>query len=133
VRAAAAVALGRISEEDPERARPLLEGALRDPAYDVRLAAIRGLGALWARQKTADELGRALERADADSGQRFVALEALVNQARSGAKQKEAQAALERIAASGPPLARLAAQVGRAFLHADPEAMHQFLEKLLGA
>jgi HEAT repeat protein len=132
VRAAAAEALGRISKGDPDRTRPLLEKALRDPAYDVRTQAIRGLGAIWAKQKPTEEIAATLERSEMDSSRRFVALEALVIQAREGATEKTARAALERVAGSGPPLARLAAQVGRAFLHTDPSAMHQFLEKLLG-
>lgn len=73
---------------------------------------------------------------------RLVALEALVlqatmppdakNQAKSTAKAKEAKALLERVAASGPPLARLAAQVGRVFLTGRREDMHAFLKKLYG-
>ena len=71
-----------------------------------------------------------------------MALEALVLQAttpldtkkedRQVAKVKEAKALLEKISQSGPPLARLAAQVGRLFLTGRREDMHAFLEKLYG-
>jgi hypothetical protein len=33
----------------------------------------------------------------------------------------------------GPPLARLAAQIGRAFLEAQPPDLHAFIERLLGS
>lgn len=131
-RAAAAQALGRIAERDPEHATPLLEQALQDPAYDVRSTAIKGLGAVWSKKRSASEIGKVLETSEADSAQRFVALEALVLQAQEGSQKSQAVAALSRIAESGPPLARLAAQVGRAFLRTDRAAMYAFLEKLLG-
>ena len=84
-----------------------------------------------------------LESSEADSVRRLVALEALVQQAspaldakkdgaKPSSKAKEAKALLERIAMSGPPLARLAAQVGRVFLNGRLEDMHSFLEKLYG-
>jgi len=71
-----------------------------------------------------------------------VALEALVLQAtqpqeaktdpKKVAKTKEAKSLLEKVSESGPPLARLAAQVGRIFLTGRREDMHTFLEKLFG-
>jgi hypothetical protein len=43
---------------------------------------------------------------------------------------------IDRIADGGPPLARLAAQIGRSFLEAPPSKihveMHLFIERLLG-
>jgi hypothetical protein len=39
---------------------------------------------------------------------------------------------LQRAADGGPPLARLAAQIGRAFLEARPQDLHVFIERLLG-
>jgi HEAT repeat protein len=143
VRSAAAEATSSIAERDPKAATPLLEKALADPAYDVRSAAIRGLGRVWASVRPPAEVAQVLESSEADSVRRFVALEALVQQARqvSGAKKsggkpspqaKEAKALLEKIALGGPPLARLAAQVGRVFLDGRLEEMHAFLEKLYG-
>jgi hypothetical protein len=58
-------------------------------------------------------------------------MEALVLQAQAGPHREESAKALERIAAGGPPLARLIAQIGRAFLDAKPGQMDAFLEKLL--
>ncbi len=146
VRAAAAEAIGRIAQRDPKSATPLLERALVDPAYDVRSAAVRGLGAVWAAERSPAEVASILEASEADSVRRMVALEALVLQAsqpqdaKQGtklaamgeAKRNEAKDHLEQIAKSGPPLARLAAQVGRVFLTGNREDMHAFLEKLYG-
>jgi len=142
VRAAAAEATARIAQRDPKAATPLLENALTDPAHDVRSAAIRGLGAVWAAERAPTEVAHILESSEADSVRRLVALEALVQQAaqtvdakKDPAKQnkaKEAKALLERVANAGPPLARLAAQVGRVFLNGRLEDMHSFLEKLYG-
>lgn len=146
VRAVAAEAIARIAQRDPKSATPLLEQALVDPAYDVRSAAVRGLGAVWAAERSPREVAAILEGSEADSVRRMVALEALVLQASQpqatkqdakqatvkAAKIKEAKNLLERIAKSGPPLARLAAQVGRVFLTGRREDMHSFLEKLYG-
>lgn len=132
VRTAAAEALGRIAERDPDRATGILEKALTDPAHDVRMAAVRGLGGVWSRRRSPAEIATVLETSETDSARRLVALEALVRQAQGGPNKEPASQALERIATSGPPLARLVAQVGRAFLGADPAQMHGFLEKLLG-
>ncbi|HEX4405906.1 MAG TPA: hypothetical protein VH560_13810, partial [Polyangia bacterium] len=114
--------------------------AVRDPSYDVRNAAIPGLALAWSRRQTAAELGAALVSAEADSTRRFVALEALVIKAQDGGKpangtpadRAAARAALQQAADAGPPLARLAAQIGRAFLEAHPPDMHVFIERLLG-
>jgi hypothetical protein len=142
VRAAAAEAIAHIAQRDPKAATPLLEQALADPAHDVHSAAIRGLGAVWAAERSPANVAGILEGSEADSVKRLVALEALVLQAtqppeakngsKPSAKAKEAKALLERISQSGPPLARLAAQVGRLFLTGRREDMHAFLEKLYG-
>ncbi len=143
VRSAAAEAAARIAQRDPKAATPLLERALSDPAHDVRAAAIRGLGAVWAAERSPAEIAHILESSEADSVRRMVALEGLVEQAsqvadakkdggKPSAKAKEAKALLEKIALGGPPLARLAAQVGRVFQGARLEQMHAFLEKLYG-
>jgi HEAT repeat protein len=140
LRTAAARALGRLAEREPEVAQPWLERAVRDPSYDVRNAAVPGLALAWSRRQTAAELGEALIAAEADSTRRFVALEALVIKAQDGGKSANvapaeraaARAALQQAADGGPPLARLAAQIGRAFLEAHPPDMHVFIERLLG-
>jgi hypothetical protein len=103
---------------------------------------VRGLGAVWAAERSPTEVAIILEGSEADSVRRMVALEALVLQAsqpqdakqgaKTNTKAKEAKDHLERIAKLGPPLARLAAQVGRVFLTGRREDMHAFLEKLYG-
>ncbi len=147
LRTAAARALGRLAEREPAEAESYLARAVRDPAYDVRNAAIPGLALAWSRRQRAAELGAALVESEADSTRRFVALEALVlvaqesakpakpvagESASSGDERATARAALQRAAESGPPLARLAAQIGRAFLEARPPELHAFIERLLG-
>jgi HEAT repeat protein len=143
LRTAAARALGHLAEREPEVALPYLEKAVRDPSYDVRNAAIPGLALSWSRKLGADEIGRGLVQSEADSTKRFVALEALVMKAQesgkdaknaaSPAEREAARKALQQAAESGPPLARLAAQIGRAFLEARPPDLHAFIERLLGA
>jgi hypothetical protein len=135
LRTAAARALGRLAERDPDVALVYLERAVRDSSYDVRNAAVPGLALAWSRKRTAAELGDALATAEADSPRRFVALEALVIKAQQGppAEQVAAKQALDHIAQAGAPLARLAAQIGRSFIAQKPAAMHVFIERLLGS
>ena len=138
VRAAAAEALASLAQRDPKAAGPLLEQAIGDPAHDVRAAAIRGLGTTWARQRRPAEVAKILESCESDSARRLVAVEALVIQAsqtgtgKAGEEAKQAKILLDRLATSGPPLARLAAQVGRAFIGARLEDMHAFFDRLYG-
>jgi HEAT repeat protein len=132
LRADATEALGHIAERVPEPATALLEEALRDPAQDVRSAAIRGLGAVWAHTRSPEDLANVLVHSETDSARRLVALEALVRAAESEDRRKAAAAALAQVATSGPPLARLCAQVGQAFLGARPGEMTAFLERLFG-
>jgi HEAT repeat protein len=140
IRAAATRALGRLAERDPGAAIPVLERALHDPAYDVANAAIPGLAMAWSRQMSAEALGEIMLRSEADSARRFVALEALLWRVQSPAPGADGEAirrgavtALDRVADSGPPLARLAGQLGRAFENTPAAKMHPFLERLLGS
>jgi hypothetical protein len=97
---------------------------------------------VWAAERSPGENAGALEESEADSVKRLVALEALVLQAtqppldtktnKPSPKAKEAKALLEKVSQSGPPLARLAAQVGRVFLTGRREDLQAFLEKLYG-
>ncbi|HXJ23347.1 MAG TPA: HEAT repeat domain-containing protein [Polyangia bacterium] len=136
VRAAAARALGRLASHLPERAGALLEKAVRDPAYDVRSAALPALAIVWSHQQDARSLGRVLVGSDADSTRRFVALEALValgqRASATAAERSTARAELNRIADDGPALARLAAQIGRSFADRPGTDLHAFIERLFG-
>jgi HEAT repeat protein len=139
-RAAAARALGRLAEKNPGAAIPVLERALHDPAYDVANAAMPGLALAWSRQLTADALADIMVASETDSARRFVALEALLWRAQAGdnatpaqvRQRRDATMALDRIAGSGPPLARFAAQLGKAFAATPAAKLHPFLERLLG-
>ena len=134
IRAAAAYALGRLAERAPAAAIPVLERALHDPSYDVASAAVPGLALAWSRRLSPDELAQTLIQSETDSAKRFVALEALVlcAQRSQDPAARGAIAALARIAETGPPLARLAAQLGRAFLGAPSPDLHAFVERFLG-
>src|SRR5499427_7971118 len=136
LRAAAARALGRLADRDPARVAPPLERAVRDVSYDVRSAALPGLALAWSQGMDARELGHALVGSDTDSIRRFAALEALVARAQRAslpaADRAAARAELDRIAESGPALARLAARIGKSFIDAPPAEMHAFIERLFG-
>jgi HEAT repeat protein len=136
LRTAAARAYGRLAARAPDRVAPVLERAVRDPSYDVRSAALPALAAVWAQQLDARSLGRTLVTSDADSTRRFVALEALValaqRPAAPAAERAAARHELDRVAESGPALARLAAQIGRSFIDAPPVELHVFIERLFG-
>jgi HEAT repeat protein len=137
LRAAAAQALGRQAEREAASVAPYLERGVRDPAYDVRSAALPGLALAWSHRQNAVELGRLLVTSDTDSVRRFVALEALVARVQRktapAPERAAARAELDRIADSGPALARLAARIGRSFIAAPPAQMHAFIERLFGS
>jgi HEAT repeat protein len=138
LRAAAARALGRLAAREPDRVAPALERAAHDPAYDVRDAALPGLALAWSRRLGPRELARMVSTSDTDATRRFVALEALVTVAQGhGAAGPTADAAiavqeLDRVAQTGPALARLAARIGESFLDRPVAEMHLFIERLFG-
>jgi hypothetical protein len=138
LRAAAARALGRLAAREPDRVAPALERAAHDPAYDVRDAALPGLALAWSRRLGPRELARMISTSDTDATRRFVALEALVTVAQGhGAAGTTADAAiavqeLDRVAQTGPALARLAARIGESFLDRPVAEMHLFIERLFG-
>jgi hypothetical protein len=132
VRTEAVWALGRLTERMPE-AETHLEKALRDPARDVRMAAVQGLGAVWARTRAPREVGAILTHSETDAIRRLVALRALVRQAGTTVRHDaEAKRVLAALADKAPPLARLTARVGLAFIDAPVAAMDVFLDKFLG-
>jgi len=134
IRASAAQALGHLAERAPSVALPILENALHDPSYDVASAAVPGLALAWSRRSSSEALSAIMAASEADSARRFVALEALVMQAeqRQTPTAGAALAVLRRLGEQGPPMARLAAQLARAFLGTPTADFHIFLEQLLG-
>ena len=132
VRRAAAEALGEIAQREPAMVLPVLERVLTDSAHDVRVAAGRGLAVAWAAQKVPATLAQILVQSEADSSKRFVALEALILRAADESAQAPVRTALEGVTKNGPPLARLAARVGLAFVGAPVEDLRTFLDRLLG-
>jgi HEAT repeat protein len=124
VRAAAVRGLGHRGKDAAER----LEQALGDAALDVREAAVAALGGAWRERPLAELRARLTDETDAD--RRYAAALALAARADPPrGKGAEAAQLLDDVAAHGPPLARLAARVARAFA-GRPEAMAAFLRTL---
>ena len=132
IRRSAAEALSAVAGRQATLARPLLEQALTDPAHDVREAASRGLAVAWAADQKPADLAAVLLASENDSRRRFVALEALVRRAKYKDSRDEVDKAFADVAQNGPPLARLAAQVGKAFIDRPASEMREFLDRLLG-
>lgn len=132
VRAAAVDALGMVARRGQAGALAPLEQALDDRADDVRAAAIRALAETWAKLRSPAELAAVIEASDRDSARRFVALEALVRKASAPEARDEVDKALAGVGRQGSPLARLAAEIGRAFLTTGATEMRAFLGRLLG-
>lgn len=122
VRVAAVRGLGRMGKD----AAPLLSRALGDSSRDVREAAVAALGVAWADVPTEQLTSRLSEETDADV--RYAAGLALARQA-DGPHGTAAQQALQRVADSGTPAARLTARVARAFV-GRADAMVAFLHIL---
>jgi HEAT repeat protein len=104
----------------------LLTRALGDSSRDVREAAVAGLGVAWAELPTDQLVARIGDETDADV--RYAAALALARQA-EGPHGTAAQQALNRVADSGTPAARLTARVARAFV-GRADAMVAFLHIL---
>ncbi len=87
--------------------------ALGDSSRDVREAAVAGLGVAWADLPTEQLVARLGDETDADV--RYAAALALARQS-DGPQGTAAQQALNRVADSGTPAARLTARVAGAFV-----------------
>jgi HEAT repeat protein len=122
VRVAAVRGLGKMGKD----AAGLLTRALGDSSRDVREAAVAGLGVAWADLPTDQLVARVGDETDADV--RYAAALALARQA-EGPHGTAAQQALNRVAESGTPAARLTARVARAFI-GRADAMVAFLHIL---
>jgi HEAT repeat protein len=110
-RASAARGAAELADGNPMLARPLLERALGDAAYDVRRAAVPGLARAYARARPAADLESALSHAEVRAPLRAALLQALALQLASDARRNEARASLDRAASKGPPLARVGAAI----------------------
>ena len=120
-RAAASAAQG-LAEQDPERAKTLLEPALRDPARDVRAAAAVSLGfALAASSGSLDELKKGLTGAERRPATRLAFAAALALKANNN--RDGALAALKEVAESGPQLAQVSARVAHGLVNSDSDAL----------
>jgi HEAT repeat protein len=129
VRLAAARGLAPSGAAKPmSGAADLLLRALRDPARDVRDAAVAALSAAWA-ERPARELVPSL-RDETDAELRFAAAAALARQAETP-RGAEAQRVLDEAVQGGGPMARLAARIARAFVGRAAE-LPAFLQHLRG-
>ncbi|HXU71428.1 MAG TPA: HEAT repeat domain-containing protein [Polyangia bacterium] len=122
VRVAAVRGLSRMGKD----AAGLLTRALADSSRDVREAAVAGLGVAWSELPTEQLVARVGDETDADV--RYAAALALARQA-DGPHGTAAQQALNKVADSGTPAARLTARVARAFV-GRADAMVAFLHIL---
>ena len=110
-----------------ERARSPDDIALASRSLICEICAARsGLGVAWADLPTEQLVARLGDETDADV--RYAAALALARQA-EGSHGTEAQQALNRVADSGAPAARLTARVARAFV-GRADAMVAFLHIL---
>jgi HEAT repeat protein len=125
VRQTAARALSRSA-----RGSGLLGRLLRDPALEVRRAAVIAQAARWARTQPARSLARTLQGSPRNRQRRLAAALALHLLRRPGSPQAATAAeALNRAAKSNRPLAALLA--GAALLVPPTEAGHKRLAELL--
>jgi HEAT repeat protein len=122
VRVAAVRGLGHMGKD----AAGLITRALADSSRDVREAAVAALGVAWADLPTEQLVSRLGDETDADV--RYAAALALARQA-DGPHGTAAQQALNHVADSGTPAARLTARVARAFI-GRADAMVAFLHIL---
>ena len=105
---------------DVTGSRRLLEGALSDPARDVRSAAIEALAEVEAQLRSPADLARALSGAEQDAARRLVTARALLLAAAAG-RRGEVEQALAPVAKAGPPMARLTAEIALALLRHDAD------------
>ncbi|RMH39093.1 MAG: NACHT domain-containing protein [Deltaproteobacteria bacterium] len=103
VRARAAAASEGLVARDPQAVVALLEPALDDPARDVRAAALSPLAMAYAASQSVDALASRLVAGEAHATRRLVAAAALFL---ANGDDGASRAALDKVAAEGPPLAR---------------------------
>jgi HEAT repeat protein len=125
---AAAAAIGLV-DRDAALSVKLLDPLIDDPSHDVRAAMLPALAAAYAKTTPPDKLAATLRDAETHAMRRLVAAAAFVVLARSEAGAA-AQAALTRLSADGPPLARRAALLVLGLIGNKADGM-AFLQELV--
>lgn len=129
VRARATRAALALAARPGSGAAKLLEPLLKDASHDVRVAAVAALAVDWAVNASTSDLGKKLRGAEDNALVRFVALDALLGQAK-GDKRADVDAELAKISRGGAPFAALYATLGAALLAAGADGP-TFLAQLI--
>jgi hypothetical protein len=126
---AAAAAIGLV-DRDVEASRGLLEPLLDDPSHDVRVAMVPALAAVYAKTNTPDKLAELMNDSEGNAMRRLVAAAAFVTLAHTDAGQAAATAALKKVVASGPAMARQTARLVAGLITGKADGI-AFLQELV--
>lgn len=107
---AAAAAVGLV-DRDATATVSLLEPLLDDPSHDVRVAMLPALAAGYAKTNTPDKLSDLLVDSETNAMRRLVVAAGFVTLARTDGGRGAAEAAMKKLAADGPPMARATAKL----------------------
>ncbi len=126
---AAAAAIGLV-DRDPALTVQLLEPLLEDPSHDVRVAMLPALAAAYAKTNETEQLADILRDSETMAMRRIVAAAAFVMLARTPAGRTASEAALAKVVADGPPMAREIAKLVAGLITGNADGM-TFLQELV--
>jgi hypothetical protein len=126
---AAAAAIGLV-DRDATLSVQLLEPLLDDPSHDVRVAMVPALAAAYAKTNTPDKVADLMTDSEGNAMRRLVAAAAFVTLAHTDAGQAASIAALKKIAADGPPMARQTAKLVAGLIAGKADGL-AFLQELV--
>ncbi|MBV8758312.1 MAG: hypothetical protein JO257_13585 [Deltaproteobacteria bacterium] len=126
---AAAAAIGLV-DRDAALSVQLLEPLLDDPSHDVRVAMLPALAAAYAKTNTPEKLADLLEDSETQAMRRLAAAAAFVTLAKTDAGSAASLAALKKIAADGPPMARHSAKLVAGLIAGKADGL-AFLQELV--
>ena len=126
---AAAAAIGLV-DRDANKTVELLEPLLDDASHDVRVALVPALAAAYAKTNAPDKLGQLLAGSETHAMRRLVIAAAFVTLARTDSGAAAVKPVLDRIASSGPPMARQLASLVSGMIAAKVDGL-AFLQELV--
>jgi hypothetical protein len=126
---AAAAAIGLVDRE-PAEAVHLLEPLLDDPSHDVRVAMLPALATAYAKTNDANKLADVMADSENHAMRRLVVAAAFVTLAKTDAGLPAAAAAVKRVAADGPPMARAVAKLVAGLIAGKADGI-AFLQELV--
>ena len=129
-RARAAAATYGLVERNPDKAVKLLEPLLDDPSHDVRSAMLPALAAAYAHTNDAPGIGEMLEKSEKHAMKRLVAAAAFVAYASAPSAADSAIAALDEVAAKGPPMAKIMAKLCDGLIKGSADGI-RFLQQIV--